>query len=57
MAIVYMIGNEWLNQQATPDTTGGVFLWLTSGIPWFVSLIAMAIMMIKPPKILTNLID
>jgi hypothetical protein len=59
MAIVYVIGMEWLSQHS--HYSGNVFdnfaMWMMSGIPWFITLIAMAVMMIKPPRILTSLVD
>jgi hypothetical protein len=57
MAIVHVIGMEWLAQAATLDANFGVWDWILSGLPWFITMIAMGIMMVKPPKLLTSIVS
>jgi hypothetical protein len=57
MAIVYIAGSEWLKQNAVVDSYADVLLWTQSAFPWFVVVIAMGIMMVKPPRILTSIVE
>jgi hypothetical protein len=57
MAIVYIVGTEWLSQSANVSTNADTFMWLFSMLPWLITLIAIGGMMVKPPKLLTSIIE
>ena len=58
MAVVYVIGLEMLSQQSTLESHTDFAAWfLGIGVHWFISIVAIGIMMIKPPRVLTSLID
>ncbi|HHX56667.1 MAG TPA: type IV secretion system protein, partial [Clostridiales bacterium] len=56
MSVVYIIGIEWMQQYASASETD-LALWILGSLNWIIILFAMTIMMIKPPKVLTNIIN
>lgn len=57
MAVVYYIGADHITSQTTNiNSFADLATWFTNTIPNALIIIAMSIMMIKPPKVLTNLI-
>lgn len=58
MAVVYFVGTSFMVDTDTMETESiaEVWLWFTSTTPIAVIALAIAIMMVKPPKILTSLI-
>ena len=56
MSIIYIIGIEWMQQYASADETD-LLLWILGSLSWLIVLISMTIMMLKPPKVLTNIIN
>ena len=56
MSIVYVVGVEWLNQLSSAEEND-VYKWLIGSLPSLIILISISIMMIKPPKSLTNIIS
>lgn len=59
MAIVYAIGTEWYIQDTTMSTITtkeDFWLWISSTAPSAIMILAMGLMMIKPPRVLKNLI-
>ena len=59
MAIVYAIGTEWYIQDTTMSTITtkeDFWLWISSTAPSAIMILAMGLMMIKPPRVLKSLI-
>lgn len=57
MALVYAITASWLAQRTSVSSGADMMSWFISAVPWLLTFIAMGIMMIRPPKILTSLIS
>lgn len=56
MSVVYFIGTNFLVSASTPETSTELFMLFVSRSQVAIIALAIAIMMVKPPKILTNLI-
>lgn len=58
MAVVYFVGTSFIVNADTmnTDSIAEVWLWFTNTAPMAIIALAIAIMMIKPPKVLTGLI-
>ena len=52
MAVVYLIGIDWIAE----ESASSIWEWFTNMLPNTIILVAMGVMMVKPPKVLTNLI-
>ncbi|GHU58137.1 hypothetical protein FACS1894133_2330 [Clostridia bacterium] len=57
MSLVYAMTREWYATHSTLEGKETLIAWAVSLIPWDITMIAMGIMMVKPPKILTNLVS
>jgi hypothetical protein len=57
MAIVYITGCHMLVTHSVNAPFNNLQGWATTGLTWFIILIATLVMMIKPPKILTSIIE
>ncbi len=56
MAVVYYIASNWMTTSVKFDEGIKVLEWFMQFLPNALVLLAMSIMMIKPPKVLTNLL-
>ena len=56
MAVVYALSADWLTNVNSASTTEDVWAWFIKLIPNALIALAIAIMMIKPPKVLTSLV-
>ena len=59
MAIVYAIGTEWCVQDSTMTVINSrkeFTVWILGAIPNAIMIISMGVMMVKPPRVLKNLI-
>lgn len=56
MSVVYALSADWLTDITTTDSTIEAWAWFCKVLPNALIAIAFAIMMVKPPKVLTNLV-
>lgn len=56
MAVVFFLGSTWLNKTFSATTYKNASEWFSAMIPNLIAMIAITRMMVKPPKVLTNLI-
>ena len=56
MSIVYALSSDWMAKMNTASTIEDVWAWVIALIPNALIALAIAIMMIKPPKVLTSLV-
>lgn len=56
MSVVYALSANWLTDITTTDSTIEAWAWFVKVLPHALIALAFAIMMVKPPKVLTNLV-
>lgn len=56
MSIVYALSADWMTRINTASTAEDIGAWIVAIIPNILIALAIAIMMIKPPKVLTSLV-
>lgn len=56
MAVVYFVGTKWFASSTNVSSATDAWTWFQNVIPNTLIAIAIAIMMVKPPRVLTNLL-
>lgn len=56
MSVVYALSANWLTDITTVGSTAEAWAWFVKVLPNVLIALAFAIMMVKPPKVLTNLV-
>lgn len=57
ISVIYAISSNWLIKIGTVETQVDAWIWFLTMLPKALIALAIAIMMVKPPKVLTNLVQ